>query len=124
VLPGHAAVTLALLFGSEARGRAQVGSDVDLALVGLVPDRIAELAAELSERLGREVDVVRLEQASIPLLEELVAHAVVVYESAPGNAALWRSRTLAQLEIDGPWYHRMRDAWLARVAARGLLDGE
>ena len=74
--------------------------------------------------LAREREQLRLEQATIPLLEELIDHAVVVYEAAPASAALWRSRVLAQLELDGPWYHRMRDAWLARVAERGLLRGQ
>jgi|SRR6185503_17329452 len=124
VLPRSGGVRFAVLFGSQAKGTSQSGSDVDLALHGAAPERVAELMAQLSERLGQEVDVVRLEEASIPLLEELMDHAVVVYEAAAGSAALWRSRVLADLEIDRPWYHRMRDAWLSRVAEQGMLDGQ
>jgi hypothetical protein len=45
---------------------------------------------------------------------------VVVYERTPGAGALFRSRTLAMLETDGPWYRRMRDAFLKRVANKGI----
>jgi len=124
VLSGSSGVRFAVLFGSQAKGTSQPGSDLDLALHGAAPERVAELAAQLSERLGQEVDLVRLEEATIPLLEELIDHCVVVYEAAVGSAALWRSRVLAELEIDGPWYHRMRDAWLLRVAEQGMLDGQ
>jgi predicted nucleotidyltransferase len=124
VLSQSEAVRFAVLFGSEAKGTARVGSDLDLAVQGAAPERLGLLAAQLSERLGREVDVVRLEDATIPLLEELIDLGRVVYEAVPGSAALWRSRVLAQLEIDGPWYHRMRDAWLSKVAEQGVLDGQ
>jgi predicted nucleotidyltransferase len=87
VLPRQPGVAVALLFGSEAQGRAEPGSDVDLALLGAAPERLGELAAQVSERIGREVDVVRLEQATTPLLEELIDHGVVVYEALPGSAA-------------------------------------
>lgn len=117
-------IRFALLFGSHARGTAHEGSDVDLALGGAAPEELGGLAAQLSERLGCEVDLVRLEQANIPLLEELIDDSIVVYEAVPGAAALWRSRVLAQLEVDRPWYHRMRDAWLARVAEEGLPGGQ
>lgn len=51
------------LFGSLARGRARSGSDVDV-VIAIVPGRklslfdLAEVRAELSERLGRDTDVV------------------------------------------------------------------
>jgi hypothetical protein len=63
---------------------------------------------------------VSLVDPTIPLLEELIAHGKVVHESSPGAAARWRFHSLLQLETDRPWYARMRDAWLARVAERGV----
>jgi len=118
-LAGRVEVQLALLFGSAARGTAGPESDVDLAVLAPGVDRLT-LAAELSDTVGREVDVVSLEDASVPLLIQLVRDAVVVHEGTAGAAARWRSRSLLALETDGPWYARMRDAWLARVAERGL----
>jgi uncharacterized protein len=115
---GSADVDLALVFGSVARGSARPDSDLDLAADG--PFDLLELSARLSEQLGREVHVVRLRDATIPLLEEIIAEGIVVHEGRPGRAATWRSHTLADFELDLPWYRRQRDAWLKRLAERGL----
>lgn len=122
-LAGRSDVTLAILFGSEARGTASAGSDVDLAVAGTQLKLLA-LGAELSTALGREVDVVSLAEATIPLLDRLIHEGVVVHEGERGAAARWRSATLLMLELDRPWYARMRDAWLAKVAREGLAGGE
>jgi predicted nucleotidyltransferase len=122
VLTGRKDVRVAVLFGSEARGTAREGSDVDVAVDAPGAD-ILELAAALSEALSREVDVVPLEDATIPLLEQLVRDGIVVHEAYPGAGALWRSHALASLETDRPWFARMRDAWLARVRGQGLSRG-
>lgn len=121
-LAGRTDVRVALLFGSEARGTAGPGSDVDIAVDAPGVD-ILDLMALLAEALDREVDVVDLEEATIPLLERLVREGIVVHEGYRGAGALWRSRTLATLETDRPWYARMRDAWLARVREKGFQRG-
>ena len=107
---------LALVFGSFAKGAAHTESDLDVAIDGRDVD-VLQLAADLSEAIGLMVDVVTLSDVSIPLQQELVATARPLHEAVPGLAAAWRSRTWLALEIDGPWYQRMQDAWLARVAA-------
>lgn len=112
-------VELALLFGSTARGTSTLDSDVDVAVVAAGVD-LLELGARLTLSLGREIDVLDLDRAPIPVLERIVREGVVVHESQPGAAASWRSRALIQLETDLPGYRRMRDAWLRRVAERGL----
>jgi predicted nucleotidyltransferase len=81
---------VALLFGSEARGAARVDSDVDVAIEAPLVD-VLDLASMLSEALEREVDVVRLEEATIPLLEQIVRDGIVVHEGYRGAGALWRS---------------------------------
>lgn len=118
----HPGIRLALLFGSQAAGRATEGSDVDLAVDAPGVDLFA-LAGELSVALRAEVDVVSLEDPGVPLLEQLVRDSIPVHEEERGAAASWRSRTLCSLETDRPWFARMRDAWLKRVAERGLADG-
>lgn len=110
---------VAILFGSCSRGTAAASSDVDIAVSGKAVDTLG-LAAHLSERVHREVDVVLLADATIPMLEALIRDGRVIFEGEAGAGALWRSATLAQLETDGPWYRRMRDAWLARVARDGV----
>jgi hypothetical protein len=79
-----------------------------------------ELARRLSDACGREVHLLRLEDATIPMLSQLVRDSIVVHEGVRGAAPRWRARALLTLELDGPWYARMRDAWLARVAERGV----
>src|SRR5918999_3548452 len=58
-------VRLAVLFGSQATGRATERSDVDL-LVGLTDPsaaRVAQLTGRLERRLSRPVQIVRLQDA-------------------------------------------------------------
>lgn len=118
LLAGRADVKLALLFGSYAVGRETPESDVDIAVGGDVDP--LTLAAELGAALGCEVHVVSLDAPTVPLLRELIDTSIVVHESVPGAGATWRTRALCLLETDGPWYRRMRDAWLKRVADKGL----
>lgn len=114
-------VRLALVFGSRARGSAGEASDVDVAVSAPGLDLFA-LAASLSERAGLEVDVVDLDgDVPIPLLEAIVRDGRGIHRRSSAAEASWRTRSLLTLETDGPWYRRMRDAWLDRVAERGVM---
>lgn len=115
---------LVLLFGSVARGAAGPDSDVDLAVDCAEGLDLLSLSSALSETLGREVDIVPLNHAGVPLLEQLAKESMVVHEGTPHSAARWRARTLSDLEVDRPWHARMRDAWLARIAAGGFGHGQ
>ncbi|HEY3234623.1 MAG TPA: nucleotidyltransferase domain-containing protein [Polyangiaceae bacterium] len=122
-LRGRGDVRLALLFGSLARREGTAHSDIDIAVYAPGGD-LLELAAELSRHVDRELQLISLDDPGVPLLEELLRDGVIIHEGAPGQASAWRARTLSILETDRPWYARMRDAWLRRVAERGLLDGQ
>lgn len=111
-------VQLALLFGSAARGRDLPDSDLDVAILGRNLD-LPTLAADLSQAAGREVDVVDLAQAGYPLLQALLRDSVLLHQGRPGAAAAWRSRAILETETDRPWFERMRDAYLKRLAATG-----
>jgi uncharacterized protein len=115
VLECYPGVHFALVFGSTARGEEGPDSDVDIAFGPFEIDLLAA-QAELSEVLGKEVDLVFVKDAPIPLIEQIVADGVVVYERTPGAGASFRSGVLTMLETDGPWYARMRDAFLKRTA--------
>ena len=108
-------VAVAVLFGSRARGNHREDSDVDVAVLGRV-DRLA-LAADLSRGTGLEVEVIDLSEAGYPLLAAIVQDAVLLHEGAPGSYGRWRSHALSQLELDRAWYERMRDGYLAKLAA-------
>jgi predicted nucleotidyltransferase len=110
---------LALLFGSFARGDQRPDSDIDVAVSGASVDPL-ELGAAIARSTGRDVQVIRLHEASIPLLESIIDDGVVLYEGHAGAAASWRARVLADLELDRPWYARQRDAWLKHVREQGL----
>jgi predicted nucleotidyltransferase len=112
-------VELAMVFGSVARESARDDSDLDIAVSGASIDLLA-LSAAIAHQVDSEVHVVSLEQASIPPLESIIDDGIAVFERHAGAAAAWRSRTLADLELDRPWYARQRDAWLKRVAEQGL----
>src|SRR5262245_37045928 len=71
VLAARDDLELGVLFGSMARGTATTNSDVDLAILGRDADLLG-ISADLARALDREVQVVRLEDASIPLLESLI----------------------------------------------------
>lgn len=108
-------VRLAILFGSTARGTDRTASDVDVAVLGRALDPLA-LARDLSRAIGREAQVVDLDAVGYPMLQAIVRDGIVVAEHERGSAARWRSRALVDLENDRPWFERMRDAYLGRLA--------
>lgn len=108
-------VQLAVLFGSRARGKARPDSDADLAVRGDNLDRLA-LARDLSLASGVEVHTVDLESMTYPLLDAIVRDAVFVHQREPGAAGRWLSEALLELETDRPWYERMRNAYLKKLA--------
>jgi predicted nucleotidyltransferase len=58
------------LFGTHARGRASAGSDLDLAVAGLAPDRYYAVIGRLMASLRTDVDLHRIEDGS-PLIKYL-----------------------------------------------------
>ena len=114
-LRGRGDVSLAVLFGSEARGTAGPDSDVDVAILGDADE--LRLGAELSLVTGREVSVVRLDDPPVPLLAAIVRDGLVVHESRRGQWAAFRAHAWTTLETDLPWWRRMADAEMRRIAA-------
>ena len=115
-LRGRRDVHLAVLFGSRARGRARQDSDVDLGVQGENLDLLA-LARDLSLATHHEVDIVDLgRDLGYPLLNAIARDAVWVHHGRRGAGGRWLSRTLTRLETDRPWYERMRDAYLKKLA--------
>jgi len=115
-LRGRQDVHLVVLFGSRARGRARSDSDVDLGVQGENLDLLA-LGRDLSLATHHEVGIVDLgRDLGYPLLNAIARDAVWVHQGRPGAGGRWLSRTLTRLETDRPWYERMRDAYLKKLA--------
>lgn len=108
-------IEIAILFGSVARGKERADSDIDVGFRAPAVDAL-QLAAELSASVGREVHLVRLETAGYPLLQAIVRDGIILHEGQDGVAARWRSHALCELETDRPWWERMRDSQLRRLA--------
>ena len=86
-------VRLAVLFGSLATGEGSESSDVDL-LVSLRDETagaLAALSARLSERIGRDIQLVRVQEAERSptlMLDALCVRARIARGCAPGFGAL------------------------------------
>ncbi len=50
------------------------------------------------------------------LVSAVLRDGIVLYEAAPAEAARWRSRALLLSELDRPWYERLSEAFLDRLA--------
>ena len=97
-------VRLAVLFGSQATATATAQSDVDLLVVldDSSASRVADLAGRLERRIGRSVQLVRLEDAErTPVLMA---------------AALGRGRVLVDRERRWQELQSQLSAWQARAA--------
>lgn len=83
-------VSLAYLFGSEARGEAREESDVDIAVLltkgrpKKLMDLPVGLADDLEKIVGRPVDLVVLQEASPDLVHRILLDGQILYE---GDAA-------------------------------------
>ncbi len=108
-------VQLAMLFGSRARGRGRPRSDVDVAVEAPGVD-LWTLAADLSQAVGLDVDVVHLREAGYPLLKSVLRDGLLVHQGCKGASARWRSQAITRVELDRPWFERMRDGFLRRMA--------
>jgi len=79
ILTRHGGIRLAILFGSLAKGRATPESDLDLAVLMDVPlsaeTRIA-LIGELSQAMGRPVDLIDLRVSGEPILGQILKYGV------------------------------------------------
>lgn len=85
-------VRLAVLFGSQAKGTARTDSDIDLLVELAHPEaaQVAALTGRLEQRLGRDVQLVRLQDArrSPTLLADVLRDGRVIVDRDDGWAAL------------------------------------
>lgn len=112
-------VSLAVLFGSQARGSARVDSDLDLLVAVLATTQVAALEARLSEATHRRV--------SLTLLEDVERHPTVLSEVLRDGrvivdrASLWPALTASRERIaESARRERIRLRTDARAALAAL----
>lgn len=120
ILTEHGDVRLAILFGSQATGRASTHSDLDIALLMTAPltaaDKIA-LIEKLALATGQPIDLIDISHAGIPLLSQILKHGVRFLGSDNDYAALL-TRHLIDAADFLPYRNRIlaerRQAWIGR----------
>ena len=83
ILAAEPRIAYALMFGSQARGRARSDSDVDVAIGVSAPldhREIADLVARLESACGRDVDLVLMNEAPPALAYRVFQHGEVVLD--------------------------------------------
>ena len=99
VLAESGRVRLAILFGSQATGRARPDSDVD---IGIVPTAELSLAEELSlaqaleEVVRSPVDLVRLDRGDALLGREVATTGLCLFEEKAGAFTAYRAMAMAE----------------------------
>lgn len=118
VLARHPEVRLAILFGSQATGRARLDSDVDAAVLcdGPMdaPHKMA-MIAELADATGRAVDLIDLATVGEPMLGQVLQHGKRLQGTDEAYARLL-SRHLLDAADFMPYVDRIlaerRQAWI------------
>jgi predicted nucleotidyltransferase len=115
-------IDLCILFGSQATGKTDANSDVDLALFSATSSDLRQhllsLVGEAEDLFGEPIDLVIIEEDADPVLRlEVFQHGKPLYESQPGlfveqhilaikifddtePLRQWRRRALAQRILD------------------------
>ena len=118
VLDQHGDIRLAILFGSLVGARATPQSDLDLAVLMGVPlsaETKMTLIGELSQSIGRPVDLVDLHTAGEPVLGQILKHGVRLLGSDSDYAGLIKRHLFEEADFM-PYRRRIlaerRQAWI------------
>ena len=120
VLSGFPQLTLAILFGSVASGKAHAQSDLDLAVIAAKPLQAAEkiqIIEALALATGRPIDLVDVHFAPQPLLGQVFKHGRRIMGSDIAYAKLLYRHLIEQADF-GPLQNRIlterRQAWIGK----------
>lgn len=113
-------ITLALLFGSVAAGRARADSDLDIAVLAQRPLAVTEhiaLTQALAEQTGRPIDLIDLATAPEPLLGQIVQNGQRILGSDNSYARPIQRHLIEQADFM-PYRNRVlaerRMAWIGK----------
>jgi predicted nucleotidyltransferase len=118
VLAQHGGIRLAILFGSLAIGRATPESDLDLAVLMDAPlsaEVKMALIGDLSQAIGRPVDLIDLRLTGEPVLGQILKHGVRLFGSDSDYAELLKRHLFEEADFM-PYRRRIlaerRRAWI------------
>lgn len=110
---------LIILFGSAASGKLRGESDIDLAFLSahqLEAYDIFMIARELSDSLGRDVDLVDLDKASTVLKAQIVGNGKVIFNGDDLRRMVFAMEALKEYAV----LNEERQCILDRFQERGL----
>ena len=120
VLAQHGGIRLAILFGSLAKGRATAESDLDLAVlmdVSLSVETKMALIGDLSQAMGRPVDLIDLRVTGEPILGQILKYGVRLLGSDTDYAELIKRHLFDEADFM-PYRRRIlaerRLAWIGK----------
>jgi uncharacterized protein len=120
ILGRHGDIRLAILFGSLAAGDATPRSDLDLAVLMGIPlstETKMTLIGELSQAIGRPVDLIDLRVAGEPLLGQILKHGVRLFGNVTDYAELLKRHLFEEADFM-PYRRRIladrRQAWIGK----------
>jgi len=119
LLARHPSITVAVLFGSMATGRARFDSDLDLAVTAATPltqQFRLSLIESLALAFGRPVDLIDLNQLHGPLLHQILTQGrLILCTDRTHYAELLRRLVYDEADFM-PYYRRIlahrRKAWI------------
>jgi predicted nucleotidyltransferase len=118
VLTLHGGIRLAILFGSLAKGRATPESDLDLAVLMDAPlsaEVKMALIGDLSQAIGRPVDLIDLRVTGESILGQVLKHGVRLLGSDTDYAELLKRHLFDEADFM-PYRRRIlaerRRAWI------------
>lgn len=120
ILAKHGSVRMAILFGSLAATRATPKSDLDLAVLMGAPlsaETKMTLIGELSQAIGRPVDLIDLHLVGEPLLGQILKHGIRLLGSDGDYAELLKRHLFEEADFM-PYRRRIlaqrRRAWIGK----------
>lgn len=124
VLKDFPRISLAILFGSVAAGRARLESDLDLAVAAQTPltsDEKIALIGHLAVAIGRPIDLIDLSVVSEPLLGQVLRHGRRLAGTDLGYGALISRHLFDQADFM-PYRSRIlaerREAWINKSSSK------
>jgi predicted nucleotidyltransferase len=113
----NSGLSLVVLFGSVATGKARPDSDADIAILGGDSWKALELGSALAAQLKREPHVIDLAGATDLLRFEVARHGVLLFEATPFAWAEFQARAALMYFDLKPIIERCAEGVRARLRA-------